>query len=197
MVITAGPTYEKIDPVRFIGNFSSGKMGAAIADECIRRGAKVVLVAGPQAARTESDKLCRIDVESAREMCDATLREFADADVAVFSAAVADYRPENCVGSKMKREGVEEVEIRLVRNPDIARECGMAKRKGQFTVGFALETDNERTNAIAKLEKKTSTWWCSIRCAMPEPVSAATPTRSRFSAPTARRANMRSRARKR
>jgi phosphopantothenoylcysteine decarboxylase/phosphopantothenate--cysteine ligase len=154
VAITAGPTYERIDPVRFIGNYSSGKMGFALAEECAARGAEVALIAGPVALDVKSPRIRRIDVESAVEMRDAALREFADADIGIFSAAVADYRPETTAGSKIKREKRDNMTLELVKNPDIAAECGAAKRPGQFFVGFALETDNELSNSRSKLERK-------------------------------------------
>ena len=154
VLMTAGPTYERIDPVRYIGNYSSGKMGFAIAEECASRGAEVTLVAGPVSLSTENPSIHRVDVESAVEMCEAARKAFADADVAVFAAAVADYRPAETAESKIKRENADEMTIRMVRNPDIAALCGKMKRAGQTTVGFALETDNERINAAHKLEKK-------------------------------------------
>ncbi len=154
VAITPGPTYERIDPVRFIGNYSSGKMGFALAEECAARGAEVALIAGPVALDVKSPRIRRIDVESAVEMRDAALREFADADIGIFSAAVADYRPETTAGSKIKREKRDNMTLELVKNPDIAAECGAAKRPGQFFVGFALETDNELSNSRSKLERK-------------------------------------------
>ena len=155
VMITAGPTCERMDPVRYIGNYSSGKMGFALAEECAARGAEVRLVAGPVSLATENPAIRRVDVESAVEMCEAAEKAFADADVAIFAAAVADYRPAEPAESKIKRENAEEMTVRMVRNPDIAARCGMAKRSRQTTVGFALETDNERLNAAHKLEKKT------------------------------------------
>ena len=154
VMITAGPTHEAIDPVRYIGNSSSGKMGFALAEECARRGAEVTLIAGPTALSTDMPGIRRVDVTSALEMHSAAMEAFPESDVAIFAAAVADYRPAECSDSKIKREGVEEMEIRLVKNPDIAKDCGMHKREGQLLVGFALETDNERSNARGKLEKK-------------------------------------------
>ena len=154
VLITAGPTCERIDPVRYIGNYSSGKMGFAIAEECASRGAEVTLVAGPVSLSTVNPSIHRVDVESAVEMCEAARKTFANADVAVFAAAVADYRPAETAESKIKRENADEMTIRMVRNPDIAALCGKMKRAGQTTVGFALETDNERINAAHKLEKK-------------------------------------------
>lgn len=154
VVITAGPTYEKIDPVRFVGNYSSGKMGFAIAEECASRGAEVVLVAGPVSLSCCHPNIRRVDVESAVQMRDAVLAEVGSADIAIFAAAVADYRPEVCAESKIKRENKEDMVIRMVKNPDIAAEVGGIKKPGQILVGFALETDNERENAVHKLSKK-------------------------------------------
>lgn len=154
VVITAGPTYERIDPVRFIGNFSTGKMGFALAKECASRGAVVTLVSGPVSLETNHPAIKRVDVESAVEMRDATVSLCRDADIAVFSAAVADYRPEVTAERKIKREKCEEQTVRLVRNPDIAAECGAEKRTSQVFVGFALETDNELGNAERKLSAK-------------------------------------------
>lgn len=154
VVITAGPTYERIDPVRFVGNFSSGKMGFAIAAECAARGAVVTLIAGPVSLVEESPRIRRIDVESAVEMHDVALRECADADVAVFAAAVADYRPLSCADGKIKRENKDSMTLELVRNPDIAADCGARKRPDQIFVGFALETGRELDQAVSKLERK-------------------------------------------
>ena len=154
VLVTAGPTYEKIDPVRFIGNYSSGKMGFALAEECAARGAEVTLVAGPVALTTHHPSIRRIDVESAREMLDACTESFPDADIAIMCAAVADYRPEQMTDKKIKREHTEVPTLRLVKNPDIAATLGKAKRPGQVLVGFALETDNEVANAVEKLERK-------------------------------------------
>lgn len=153
VLITAGPTYEKIDPVRFIGNYSSGKMGFAIAVECARRGADVTLVAGPVSLPTPHPSIKRVDVESAREMCDAAVEAFPLCDAAILSAAVADYRPAVQASSKIKRTG-EGMTIDLEVNPDIAATLGKAKRKGQCLAGFALETNNAEENARLKLEKK-------------------------------------------
>lgn len=152
--ITAGPTYEKIDPVRFVGNYSSGKMGFAIAEEFASRGAEVTLVTGPVALQTEHPAINRIDVESAREMLSAAEARFGDMDVCVFAAAVADYRPADTEDHKIKREKQEEIHLKMTRNPDIAATCASSKRPGQFFVGFALETDNEASNAESKLARK-------------------------------------------
>lgn len=154
-VVTAGPTYEKIDPVRFVGNYSSGKMGFALAEELANRGADVTLIAGPVALNTRSPRISKIDVESAVQMRDAALSVCPDADIAVFSAAVADYRPEHAADSKIKREGSDSLTLSLVRNPDIAAECAAIKKPGQTFVGFALETDHEFENAESKLERKS------------------------------------------
>lgn len=154
VVITAGPTYEKIDPVRFIGNYSTGKMGFAIAKECAERGADVVLVAGPVNITVSHPNIQRIDVGNAREMLAAVEAVAAKSDIAVFSAAVADYRPQSYSDSKIKREGIDDMELRLIKNPDIAAAIGKIKKAGQILVGFALETDNERENALRKMRNK-------------------------------------------
>lgn len=154
VMITAGPTYEKIDPVRFIGNYSSGKMGYAIADEAARRGAEVTVVSGPVSVVPSEPGVRVIKVESAREMMEAAEREFAGADVAVMAAAVADYAPAEPALSKIKREGGEPPVIRLVKNPDIAAALGERKHPGQTLVGFALETDHEMDNAADKMKRK-------------------------------------------
>ena len=153
IMITAGPTYEKIDPVRFIGNFSSGKMGFALAEECARRGAEVNLIAGPVSINSTLKNVHRIDVESCQEMYEAAISAFPQQDAAILCAAVADFRPECVADRKIKREG-QTMDIHLVPNPDIAAELGRMKRKGQVLVGFALETNDEETNAQQKLEKK-------------------------------------------
>lgn len=154
VLITAGPTYERIDPVRFIGNFSTGKMGYALAEEAARRGARVTLVSGPVALKATHPAITVVGVESAREMLKAATDAFADADIAIMAAAVADYRPAETAESKIKREHMAECELALVRNPDIAAALGEAKRRGQILVGFALETDNERDNALGKMTRK-------------------------------------------
>lgn len=154
VAITAGPTYEKIDPVRFIGNCSTGKMGFAIAEECAARGAEVTVIAGPVNIELSNPAIHRINVESACEMLEASATPFAEADFGIFTAAVADYRPAECADSKIKREGVEEMNLQLVRNPDIAATLSASKKEGQLFVGFALETDNEADNARKKLDKK-------------------------------------------
>ena len=153
ILITAGPTYEKIDPVRFIGNYSSGKMGFAIAGECASRGAEVVLVAGPVSLPAPHPSIKRIDVESALEMYSAAMEEFPSCDAAVLSAAVADYRPAVQANSKIKRVS-NGMTIELEANPDIAASLGKEKRCGQVLAGFALETDHGEENARLKLDKK-------------------------------------------
>ena len=156
VLITAGPTYEKIDPVRFIGNYSSGKMGFALAEECARRGAEVILVAGPVNIQCSSLNVQRIDVESCQEMYDAATEAFPQCDAAILCAAVADYRPEQVAEQKIKREDPQAstLDLHLVANPDIAAQLGRMKREGQLLVGFALETNDEQANAHKKLEKK-------------------------------------------
>ena len=154
VLITAGPTVEKIDPVRFISNFSSGKMGFALAEECACRGAHVTLVAGPVSLKTENPNIDRIDVTTAIEMHDAVMQALPQSDAVILCAAVADYRVENVADKKIKREKDAAPVIRLTPNPDIARAVGQAKRPEQITVGFALETDNEQVNAQGKLERK-------------------------------------------
>jgi phosphopantothenoylcysteine decarboxylase/phosphopantothenate--cysteine ligase len=153
IMITAGPTYEKIDPVRFIGNYSSGKMGFALADECARRGAEVTLISGPVDLHTESASIHRINVESAKEMYDAAIEAFEFSDSAILCAAVADFSPELVSNEKIKR-GEDDFVIRLKPTQDIASELGKRKRKDQILVGFALETTNELENAKSKLVRK-------------------------------------------
>ncbi len=153
VLVTAGPTYEKIDPVRFIGNYSSGKMGFALAEACAEAGAEVTLVAGPVSLNTAHASIHRIDVESASEMYRAAVEAYEHADVAIMCAAVADYAPETVSDVKLKRSGEERV-LRLKPNPDIAAELGRRKRAGQYLVGFALETNDEESNARFKLAKK-------------------------------------------
>ncbi len=154
VLVTAGPTYEKIDPVRFIGNYSSGKMGFAIAEECARRGAEVTLVAGPVSLGC-SPAIHRHDVESCREMYEASVEAFGSSDIAVLAAAVADYRPETTAKEKIKRT-TDNMAIKLTPNEDIAATLGKAKKQGQTIVAFALETDNEEANARLKLKKKNA-----------------------------------------
>ena len=153
IMITAGPTYEKIDPVRFIGNYSSGKMGFALAEECARRGAEVTLIAGPVNVQCTMNNVQRVDVESCQQMYDAAVHAFPQMDAAILCAAVADFRPAEVADQKIKRVG-KTMDIHLVPNPDIAAELGRMKREGQTLVGFALETNDEQQNAQHKLEKK-------------------------------------------
>lgn len=153
ILITAGPTYEKIDPVRFIGNYSSGKMGFALAEECARRGAHVRLVSGQVSIKANHSNIERIDVESAQQMYDACLERFDKVDAAILCAAVADYRPEHSATEKIKRTA-DDMCLRLLPNKDIAAELGKRKTTGQTLVGFALETDHEKMHAIEKLKKK-------------------------------------------
>lgn len=153
VLITAGPTYEKIDPVRFIGNYSTGKMGFALAEEFARRGAGVVLVAGPVALKISHPSVQRIDVESAAEMYAQVMAVAGDCDVIVSCAAVADFTPGMKSASKIKRGG-EALCLELQPTQDIAAELGKRKKEGQILVGFALETDDEQCNALQKLKKK-------------------------------------------
>ncbi|MBR4803238.1 MAG: bifunctional phosphopantothenoylcysteine decarboxylase/phosphopantothenate--cysteine ligase CoaBC [Bacteroidales bacterium] len=154
-LVTAGPTYERIDSVRFIGNFSTGKMGFAVAEELAERGAKVILVAGPTNLTTKHRNIKQINVESAREMSAAATDNFGSCNAAILSAAVADYRPETVADHKIKKTaGTETLDIHLVQNPDILATLGKMKSAGQRLIGFALETDNELENAKAKLTRK-------------------------------------------
>ncbi len=152
ILITAGPTYEKIDPVRFIGNYSSGKMGFALAAECARRGADVTLVAGPVSLPTPAG-VSRIDVESCQEMYEASTQAFPSMDAAILCAAVADFRPETAAEQKIKREK-DDLVLRLQPTHDIAQQLGQLKTDRQVLVGFALETNDEELNAKKKLAKK-------------------------------------------
>ena len=155
ILITAGPTYEKIDPVRFIGNYSSGKMGFALAEECLRRGADVTLVAGPVSLSC-SPAIHRIDVESCEEMYQATTQAFAEqTDAAILCAAVADFRPADVADKKIKREK-DDLMLRLVPNHDIAAALGKMKKESQRIVAFALETNDEEVNAEKKRKKKNA-----------------------------------------
>ncbi|MDR1407918.1 MAG: bifunctional phosphopantothenoylcysteine decarboxylase/phosphopantothenate--cysteine ligase CoaBC [Tannerella sp.] len=154
ILITAGPTYEKIDPVRFIGNYSSGKMGFALAEACARKGAEVHLVAGPVALKTVHSRIRRTDVESADEMYAAATVSFAEADIAILCAAVADYRPETQRTDKLKRETDARLTLPLTRNRDIAAALGATKRKNQLLIGFALETNDGVRHAREKLARK-------------------------------------------
>ncbi len=154
IVITAGPTYEKIDPVRFIGNYSSGKMGYALAEECALAGAEVTLVSGPVSLATPHAGIHRIDVESAAEMYDAARASFTDADAAILCAAVADFTPDTRATEKIKREKGSGLTLQLKPTPDIAASLGATKREGQRLVGFALETHDAEAHAREKLVKK-------------------------------------------
>ena len=153
VLITAGPTYEKIDPVRFIGNYSSGKMGYALAEVCTERGAEVTLVSGPVNLQAVHPNIRRVDVESAEEMYRASVEAFPQADAAILCAAVADFTPEVVAGTKIKREK-EDLVLRLKPTHDIAAELGRMKRDGQKLVGFALETNDELKHAQDKMARK-------------------------------------------
>ena len=154
-LVTAGPTYERIDSVRFIGNYSSGKMGFALAEALADAGAKVELVTGPTHLNVSTYQSINVHrVESAREMYAAATEVFPQCNGAILSAAVADYRPSECADHKLKKNGSEGMHLELVQNPDILATLGQAKKEGQTLVGFALETDNEEGNAQHKLEKK-------------------------------------------
>ena len=152
VLITAGPTYEAIDPVRFIGNYSSGKMGFALAEEAAILGASVVLITGPTSLKTTTSGIHRIDVTSADEMYQAVHQYFSQMDIAIFAAAVADYKPMEVASQKIKKTGGN-LNIALQPTPDILASAGKIKKK-QFLVGFALETDNELANAQDKLKRK-------------------------------------------
>lgn len=152
VLITAGPTYEAIDPVRFIGNWSTGKMGFALAEECAARGADVTLIAGPVSLKTVNPGIHRIDITSAQQMYEEAMKHFPESDAAILCAAVADFTPVEKATSKIKRKG--EITLTLKPNPDIAASLGAIKRPDQRMVGFALETDDEQSNAQGKLERK-------------------------------------------
>ncbi len=154
VLITAGPTFEKMDPVRFIGNYSSGKMGFALADECTARGAEVTLIAGPVERKTYLPIARRINVESAQQMYETAMKWFPNQDAAILSAAVADYTPETAAKEKIKRERTGEMTLHLMPTNDIAAALGHAKQPGQLLVGFALETCNAREHALEKLTRK-------------------------------------------
>ena len=153
VLVTAGPTYEKIDPVRFIGNYSSGKMGLAIAEELAGRGAEVILVCGPVNLKTRHPSIHRVDVESAAQMYEVASREFETCDIAVLSAAVADFTPKEKADRKIKR-GKEDLVLELLPTRDIAAELGHVKKASQMLVGFALETNDEENNAFSKMQRK-------------------------------------------
>lgn len=157
VLITTGPTYEKIDPVRFIGNYSSGKMGFALADECASRGAKVILVSGPVQRQTRYPMYRRMDVESAEEMYQAAVSAFTEADAAILCAAVADYTPVHVADEKIKREQTGDMTLSLKATRDIAAALGKLKEdadNAKILVGFALETQDEQLNARNKLVRK-------------------------------------------
>ena len=153
ILITAGPTYEKIDPVRFVGNYSTGKMGFALAESCAKHGADVCLIAGPVQLKTVHPNIERIDVESANEMYNAVMDRFYGCDGAILCAAVADFTPVTVADIKVKREK-ENLQLELKPTQDIAAEVGKMKMGSQFLVGFALETNNEEANARQKMERK-------------------------------------------
>lgn len=152
VIITSGPTYEAIDPVRFIGNHSSGKMGHSLAEELQQAGCDVTVISGPSRYNSQNVSYNLISVTSADEMYEQTLEHFVNADIAVFAAAVADYKPAHAAPQKIKKQS-DQMTIELVKNKDIALEMGKIK-KNQVNVGFALETENENENAAAKLQKK-------------------------------------------
>lgn len=154
ILITAGPTYEKIDPVRFIGNYSSGKMGYALADAAANSGAEVILVSGPVSIKPTNPNVKVVKVESATQMLDECKNYWHDCSVGIMCAAVADYRPRQMVESKIKREHTTGMTLELVKNPDIAATLGDLKGKNQFLVGFALETENGISNALDKSQRK-------------------------------------------
>lgn len=153
-LVTAGPTFEKIDPVRFIGNYSSGKMGYALANEAASRGAEVTIVSGPVDIKDVNPGVKIVKIESARQMLEQCEKIFPAVDCAIMCAAVADYAPVAQHETKIKREKDEIPVIHLMKNPDIAATLGKEKRAGQLLVGFALETDNEEVNAVDKLHRK-------------------------------------------
>lgn len=154
ILITAGPTYEKIDPVRFIGNYSSGKMGFALAEECAKRGAEVTLIAGPVALSCSSG-IHRVNVESCQEMYNASIEAFPLQDAAILCAAVADFKPATTADRKIKR-GEDGLRLQLEPTQDIAASLGKMKQERQRLVAFALETDHEESNAESKLKKKNA-----------------------------------------
>jgi phosphopantothenoylcysteine decarboxylase/phosphopantothenate--cysteine ligase len=153
VLVTAGPTYEKLDPVRFIGNHSSGKMGFQIAAAFLKQGASVILVTGPTQQSLQHTLLQLISIESAAEMLEAVQQHWKNADIGVFAAAVADYRPAEMMPQKIKKND-EEMMLRLVKNPDILKWAGENKHSGQYLMGFALETNDAVENATGKLQRK-------------------------------------------
>lgn len=158
ILITSGPTHEKIDPVRYIGNYSSGKMGTALARECVRRGAEVVMISGPAAVVPEETGIHLIKVTSAKEMQTAALQHFPECDAAILAAAVADYAPLQMEEKKIKRENRGTLQLTLIPNPDIAASLGKIRREGQTLIGFALETDDGEHNACDKMRRKGLDW---------------------------------------
>lgn len=154
VLVTAGPTYEKMDPVRFIGNFSSGKMGFAIAEAFVLKGATVTLITGPTAL-SANPLINRIDVQTADEMYNAVLAAFSSADIAVMSAAVADYKPQTIASNKIKKSG-DTFAVEMVKTVDILQSLGAVKKTNQVLVGFALETEHEEVNAVQKLKNKNA-----------------------------------------
>lgn len=153
ILITGGPTYEAIDPVRFIGNHSSGKTGVLLADECAKRGARVILVTGPTHQKVSDPSIQVIAISSAIDMYEHVQKHWEDSDIGIFSAAVADYRPAEIAQEKIKKSD-DSLTIQLTKNPDILAWAGSVKNKEQYLVGFALETENEEQNGFKKLEKK-------------------------------------------
>jgi phosphopantothenoylcysteine decarboxylase/phosphopantothenate--cysteine ligase len=153
ILITAGPTYEKIDPVRFIGNYSTGKMGFALAETCAERGFDVLLIAGVVHLQTQHANIQRIDIESAAQMYEAVMQHFTDCDAAIFCAAVADFTPETVYSQKVKRKDNDLI-IKLKPTQDIAAAAGKLKRENQFIAGFALESNDEESNALGKMQRK-------------------------------------------
>jgi phosphopantothenoylcysteine decarboxylase/phosphopantothenate--cysteine ligase len=154
VLITAGPTYEKIDPVRYISNYSSGQMGFALAEECAARGAGVLLISGPVKMETIHPNIKRMNVESAEEMYRVAVSHFPEMNIGILCAAVADYKPVHYSENKIKRQAEQQLSLELMPNPDIAAALGKLKKEDQVLVGFALETENELQNAKAKLQKK-------------------------------------------
>lgn len=154
ILITAGPTYERLDPVRFVGNYSTGKMGFALAESCARQGFEVELIAGPVQLQVQHPLIHRTDVESAAQMHEAATRLFPSCQAAILCAAVADFTPAAVANSKIKRETTGEWRFELVPTRDIARDLGTMKQSHQVLVGFALETDNEQNNALEKMQRK-------------------------------------------
>ena len=152
-LVTAGPTYESIDPVRFVGNYSSGKMGYALAQRLAYSGANVKLVSGPVSIEIDHPNIERIDVTNAEEMLKASKKVYKDCHIAIFSAAVSDYKPADVADQKIKKES-DSFDLHMKKNPDIAYELGKIKKNNQINVGFALETENEIENASLKLKKK-------------------------------------------